>query len=69
MTETLLIILICIAITGFGWLALDSDGEFKGGSLLQLIGWVYIYGFMILASAIPLILIVLAFIYFVNAGY
>ena len=69
MTETLLIILICIAITGFGWLALDNEGEFKGGSLLQLIGWIYIYGFMILASAIPLILIVLAFIYFVNAGY
>ncbi len=69
MIEVLLIILICLVITGFGWLALDGEGDFKGGSLFQLIKWVYVYGFMIAASAIPLVLIVLFYRYFINAGF
>ena len=69
MIEVLLIILICLVITGFGWLALDGESDFKGGSLFQLIKWVYVYGFMIAASAIPLVLIVLLYRYFINAGF
>ncbi|MDA7818779.1 hypothetical protein N8994_01235 [Gammaproteobacteria bacterium] len=69
MVVDLLIVLICLVITGFGWLAISQDGEFNGGSLFQLVKWVYIYGFMIVAVAIPLIAVVLGYKYLLASGY
>ena len=69
MVVDLLIVLICLVITGFGWLAINQDGELHGGSLFQLVKWVYIYGFMIVAAAIPLIAIVLGYKYLLASGY
>ena len=65
----LFIVLICLVITGFGWLAVHQDDASNGGSLFQLIKWVYIYGFMIVGTAIPLILIVLGYKYLAESGF
>ena len=68
MVVDLLIVLICIVITGFGWLAITQDGG-RGGSLFQQIKWVYVYGLMVLASALPLIAVVLGYKYLIASGY
>jgi len=69
MVVDLLIVLICLVITGFARLIMKEDIEFEGGSLFQYIKWLNVYVLIFVASALPLIAVVLGYKYLIASGY
>lgn len=67
MTDILLIIIICLIITSFGFRELSKDGDVTISSIPQIIFYTFVYGLGLIVLSLPLIAIVLGWLYFVGA--